>query len=262
MTTSLLSVIEQLQYHAHRIERSLQDSEGTAVALHRDFLRDAAIAIRKLAAAQQALEQAQGEVPPSYRTDYPTSAAEIGAENEKAKADERLYGVGFSVNGWHVPAAKVACWGMSKSTHPQATEPAHSTAGEQDMRDAQESPFEAWWDSMGQYGRAGGSGYEKTFAWNAWCAALLSAPSLPIGERQRFEAWLRSKWEIGSEFPNTINGVYTHGEAQRFWVCWQAAARTQPVREPLTDDEAFNLCRSASNRIDVLRKTEAAYGIK
>ena len=79
-----------------------------------------------LAAAQQALEQPQGEVPPSYRADYPTSADEIGAENEKAKADERLYGVGFSVNGWHVPAAKVACWGMSKSTHPQATEPAPS----------------------------------------------------------------------------------------------------------------------------------------
>lgn len=28
--------------------------------------------------------------------------------------------------------------------------------------------FESWWDSEGQFGRAGGSDYEKTFAYNAW----------------------------------------------------------------------------------------------
>lgn len=56
---------------------------------------------------------------PSYRADYPTSNAELDAENKKAKADERLYGVGVSVNGWHVPAAKVACWGMSKAVPSQ-----------------------------------------------------------------------------------------------------------------------------------------------
>lgn len=38
-------------------------------------------------------------------------------------------------------------------------------------RDAQEAPFEAWWETQGQYLRAGGGQYEKTFAWHAWCAA-------------------------------------------------------------------------------------------
>ena len=28
--------------------------------------------------------------------------------------------------------------------------------------------FEAWWEEHGQYGRAGGGEYEKTFAYNAW----------------------------------------------------------------------------------------------
>lgn len=28
--------------------------------------------------------------------------------------------------------------------------------------------FEAWWDSEGQYHRAGGDDYCKTFAWFAW----------------------------------------------------------------------------------------------
>lgn len=39
------------------------------------------------------------------------------------------------------------------------------------FRDAQEAPFEQWWETHGQFCRAGGGDYEKTFAWNAWCAA-------------------------------------------------------------------------------------------
>ncbi|WP_457325100.1 hypothetical protein, partial [Roseateles sp. P5_E11] len=50
--------------------------------------------------------------PASYRLDYPTSAAVLGAEQDKAREDQRLFGVGFCVNGWHVPALVVACWGM------------------------------------------------------------------------------------------------------------------------------------------------------
>lgn len=40
------------------------------------------------------------------------------------------------------------------------------------LRDAQEQPFEDWWEREGQFARSGGGQYEKTFAWNAWCAAL------------------------------------------------------------------------------------------
>ncbi len=30
------------------------------------------------------------------------------------------------------------------------------------------SDFEHWWENEGQYNRAGGSDYEKTFAWESW----------------------------------------------------------------------------------------------
>jgi hypothetical protein len=46
-------------------------------------------------------------------------------------------------------------------------------------RDGQEQPFEEWWEREGQFGRAGGGQYEKTFAWNAWCAALDTPPAQP-----------------------------------------------------------------------------------
>lgn len=35
--------------------------------------------------------------------------------------------------------------------------------------------FEAWWQASGQYSRAGGGDYEKTFAFNAWKASRQAA---------------------------------------------------------------------------------------
>lgn len=37
--------------------------------------------------------------------------------------------------------------------------------------------FEAWWESEGQFVRAGGGNYEKTFAYQAWQAARAQAPA-------------------------------------------------------------------------------------
>ena len=89
-----------------------------------------------------------------------------------------------------------------------AAMPVGELTDEQDMRDAQEAPFEAWWESMGQYGRAGGGGYEKTFAWNAWCAAARS--------------------QTTTEESSVVAGA-------------------QPVREPLTDDTKRLDALEASN---------------
>ena len=41
-----------------------------------------------------------------------------------------------------------------------------------------ESAFEAWWESDGQYCRAGGGSYEKTFAYRAYEAALAEVTRL------------------------------------------------------------------------------------
>lgn len=40
--------------------------------------------------------------------------------------------------------------------------------------------FEDWWTRSGQFGRAGGGQYEKTFAFNAWNAALATEVASPV----------------------------------------------------------------------------------
>jgi|ERR1035437_2227226 hypothetical protein len=46
--------------------------------------------------------------------------------------------------------------------------------------------FEDWWAIDGQYGRAGGGQYEKTFAFNAWVAAVEASKG--FNTRERFRA--------------------------------------------------------------------------
>ena len=49
-------------------------------------------------------------------------------------------------------------------------------------------------------------------------------PAPVLDEREEFEAWLRSVWTAGYSCPKLDSGKYEHGEAQRFWECWQARA--------------------------------------
>lgn len=43
------------------------------------------------------------------------------------------------------------------------------------MSSESRAAFEAWWESDGQFCRAGGGAYEKTFAFNAWQASRKAA---------------------------------------------------------------------------------------
>lgn len=56
---------------------------------------------------------------PSYRHDYPTAESELRDEHAKAHADRDLFGVGFTVNGWHVPAQLVSMWRKESAPAPQ-----------------------------------------------------------------------------------------------------------------------------------------------
>jgi len=90
-----------------RLTRELDVAlNGEAGAARQASLCDLVAQVKRRAAPQPA------QATPSYRRDYPTSEKVLGVEHEKARDDERLYGVGFTVNGWHVPAPVVACWGM------------------------------------------------------------------------------------------------------------------------------------------------------
>jgi hypothetical protein len=62
----------------------------------------------------------------------------------------------------------------------QRTEPAQPVTGEKIYLDdgpEWNSRFEAWWTAHGQFCRAGGGDYEKTFAFRAYEAALATPPA-------------------------------------------------------------------------------------
>jgi hypothetical protein len=49
--------------------------------------------------------------------------------------------------------------------------------------------FEAWWRTEGEFLRAGGGSYEKTFAWHAWRAArVIGMSELRLGVRERLKS--------------------------------------------------------------------------
>lgn len=52
------------------------------------------------------------------------------------------------------------------------------------ITEAEKAEFELWWQDHGQYCRAGGGPYEKTFAYRAWEAALARAGQrTPLSEQ-------------------------------------------------------------------------------
>ena len=117
-----------------------------------------------------------------------------------------------------------------------ATQPVGELTAEK--RDAQEAPFEAWWEKHGQFHRAGGGAYEKTFAWHAWCAALSTRPELSDAEidalrkkAARYE-WLRDSSEPPHNFylsvPVEFHGVrYQPSEVDAYIDAALAAARRE-----------------------------------
>ena len=66
------------------------------------------------------------------------------------------------------------------------------------------SDFDSWWENEGQYNRAGGSNYEKTFAWEAW------------NHKDKEVKELQSKIERVLE--------YLEGESADHWGLWKEKA--------------------------------------
>lgn len=77
-----------------------------------------------------------------------------------------------------------------------------------------EREFEAWWESDGQYIRAGGGQYEKSFAYAAWLAARRAPPALdteglpPLIWGDDLEAWLEVRDE--AEIVAAIRAAQRH----------------------------------------------------
>ncbi len=90
---------------------------------------------------------------------------------------------------------------------------------------AHEDLFETWWDEHGQFLRAGGGEYEKTFAFHAWEKALEAAPALDAqGEAawEGGEGWESLAWELCAD---------EHGEEACNELIWEGG----PIPEPWGD---------------------------
>lgn len=107
----------------------------------------------------------------------------------------------------------------------------------QQLRDAQEAPFEQWWEKHGQLGRAGAGQYEKTFAWNAWCAASSSQP-MPEAAQQ---GWKLVPVEPTPEMCRALfrNLVHADDEARVIKAVIAASPAAPEVVKPDLDGEAF-----------------------
>jgi hypothetical protein len=104
----------------------------------------------------------------------------------------------------------------------QALAPAQPVTGEKIYLD--DGPewndrFEAWWESEGQFCRAGGGEYEKTFAFRAWEAALATPPAAPKTE---FE-------EAVAAVDNTLHHAIDHWQDRALKA---EALLAQPEQEP------------------------------
>lgn len=140
-----------------------------------------------------------------------------------------------------VSDVKERMWALAK--------PAPAAASERRSFEQLAAEFDPWWERSGQFCRAGGGGYEKTFAFYAWHAALEMAgvklpsagqcgesceraklcgacargleevPEPAASEREAFEAWARDQWG-DRPVPNNA------------WLGWQgraALAASQPA---------------------------------
>lgn len=80
-------------------------------------------------------------------------------------------------------AAETALGRKADLDRPPAPNPSRAQSGcAASQREGQpngQNDFEVWWQEHGQFSRAGGGDYEKTFAFNAWNA--VSRPALPEG---------------------------------------------------------------------------------
>lgn len=91
-----------------------------------------------------------------------------------------------------------------------------------------ERDFEAWWENHGQYCRAGGGQYEKTFAYHAYEAALASRPAPAAGDaRDAITLPIAAARMIRREYlpsnPRRMSHVAVRDAVEQFLCALQAA---------------------------------------
>ncbi|TCB16110.1 hypothetical protein [Acinetobacter sp. ANC 5045] len=80
--------------------------------------------------------------------------------------------------------------------------------------------FEQWWDDEGQYHRAGGDDYCKTFAWEAW-----------IFSKAQSEKALLEQFEINNKLVEQMENMVTYERLQELIAIGVKAALDEREKE-------------------------------
>ncbi len=106
------------------------------------------------------------------------------------------------------------------------------------------STFKEWWLRSGQYSRAGGGGYEKTFAFNAWNAALaLSIPAPEASEPAVLQAMPQQIYDLISCYGK----AHIQGSEMQRMEAWLALV--DGIKAYAGIDAASKRAKAALNRL-------------
>ena len=109
--------------------------------------------------------------------------------------------------------------------------------------DSTELAFEAWWLSDGQFCRAGGGDYEKTFAWRAWEASLaIPVQAQPV--QQEPAAWEHCFVDPSKKilsYTKTCAGFPPRDDAYQINPLFLAAGAQPVQQEPITAEAAYDM---------------------
>jgi hypothetical protein len=143
--------------------------------------------------------------------------------------------------------------------------------------------FEAWWESQGQFCRAGGGDYEKTFAFRAWEAAInATPPAAPAAQPAVPEGWkmvpvepTREMWTAVNKLDDQCATGNYDGKGcsiEQAWNCLLDAAPTPPAaqRKPLTVEKSAEMwvhvtlepCTHEAAYLRGIKDAEAAHAVK
>ena len=210
---------------------------------------------------ERAIEALRGSETPTYRAQYDIeidALVDLSAALEQPQAEQPamtpiaqrklddLVASGYTISGYSVyheqkhqhgfvTGAGFVGWWRPEGMEYQQPRGEQTKIGSH--RDAQEVPFEDWWEKHGQYLKAGGGQYEKTFAWHAWCEAAKKAQ--PQGEQEPV-AWIRGS---GLEMLKLENGGHATVYASDGMSNHSQPLYTHPhpKRAPLTDEQIINI---------------------
>ncbi|HGM4503064.1 TPA: hypothetical protein ACKPJS_006010 [Pseudomonas aeruginosa] len=131
--------------------------ESNLVARATNYLAAKGLAGTPLRDAPASVEQAGGD----ERAAFEAAFAAMGRPVCRADYDQDAYGTPFDDGGWTGWQARAALARPSQAQAEQA-EGAHAPD------EVFAGVFAEWWEEEGQYCRAGGGDYERTFAFQAW----------------------------------------------------------------------------------------------